>query len=284
MKLKLHQLLSIIMSRDKLITVTVLKMMTQFLKEDISSRQVLTIVVSVMDPKLLMKILQVTFTGGPEGTRNRLNFTPFTSDGIYKHTLLFTPHIKGITHYNHTFKPPRPLISHFMTPSFITVWTERQDQERLLTVHLNIPVMMYFSWGLLKFAAFTPLIFKKLLQCNLKTFGKSTCFFFFLVGPVTSSAITGVKKERKENSFTKLKRFKRNSRGKRANIGIVKTKLKEGHRDMSAHILAQCQRKSSVCTHLPKLLFCDGIYIKHHPVRLSMWWNFLAKVFGNDYR
>lgn len=29
-------------------------------------RQFLTIVVSVTEPKLLMKILQVTFTGGPE--------------------------------------------------------------------------------------------------------------------------------------------------------------------------------------------------------------------------
>lgn len=30
-----------------------------------------TIVVSVMDPKLLMKILQVTFTGGPEGRKRK---------------------------------------------------------------------------------------------------------------------------------------------------------------------------------------------------------------------
>lgn len=33
---------------------------------DFSQMCFLTIVVSVMDPKLLMKILQVTFTGGPE--------------------------------------------------------------------------------------------------------------------------------------------------------------------------------------------------------------------------
>lgn len=33
----------------------------------------LTIVVSVMDPKLLMKILQVTFTGGPKRTINNFS-------------------------------------------------------------------------------------------------------------------------------------------------------------------------------------------------------------------
>lgn len=37
----------------------------------------LTIVVSVMDPKLLMKILQVTFTAGPEGRKNWLNWHIF---------------------------------------------------------------------------------------------------------------------------------------------------------------------------------------------------------------
>lgn len=245
-----------------------------------------------MDPKLLMKILQVTFTGGPEGTRNRLNFTSFTSDGIYKHTLLFTPHIKGITHYNHTFKPPLPLMSHFMTPSFITVLTERQQ-----AAEVTYCAFKYTSYDVLllrplKICSFYSISFQKVATVRVipapvlleDICKKYMFFFFFLVGPVTSSAITGVKKERKENSFTKLKRFKRNSRGKRANIGNVKTKLKEGHRDMSAHILAQCLRKSSMCTHLPKLLFCDGIYIKHHPVRLSMWWNFLAKVFGNNYR
>lgn len=31
----------------------------------------LTIVVSVMDPKLLMKMLQVTFTGGPEERKKK---------------------------------------------------------------------------------------------------------------------------------------------------------------------------------------------------------------------
>lgn len=34
-------------------------------------QDVLTMVVSVMDPKLLMKILQVTFTGGPEDRADR---------------------------------------------------------------------------------------------------------------------------------------------------------------------------------------------------------------------
>lgn len=39
---------------------------------------VLTMVVSVMDPKLLMKILHVTFTGGPEDRTKQTNIIKIT--------------------------------------------------------------------------------------------------------------------------------------------------------------------------------------------------------------
>lgn len=51
--------------------------------------QSLTIVVSVIDPKLLMKILQVTFTGGPKGEEKKIH-TLFPKDGIYDITLVST--------------------------------------------------------------------------------------------------------------------------------------------------------------------------------------------------
>lgn len=49
-----------------------------------TSEHRLTIVVSVMDPKLLMKMLQVTFTGGPEGRAH----APLPSDEIHEFTSL----------------------------------------------------------------------------------------------------------------------------------------------------------------------------------------------------
>ena len=42
----------------------------------LNSYSALTMVVSVIEPKLLMKILQVTFTGGPEKKKNRWESTP----------------------------------------------------------------------------------------------------------------------------------------------------------------------------------------------------------------
>ena len=43
--------------------------MVDFMKIRLSSVGAPTMVVSVMEPKLLIKILQVTFTGGPEKTQ-----------------------------------------------------------------------------------------------------------------------------------------------------------------------------------------------------------------------
>lgn len=51
--------------------------------------RLLTIVVSVTEPKLLMKMLQVTFTGGPKGGKTQPYWqgTP----GVWKHVLGFPP-------------------------------------------------------------------------------------------------------------------------------------------------------------------------------------------------
>lgn len=54
----------------------------------INPHSFLTMVVSVMDPKLLMKILQVTFTGGPEGRNNRQKWCAYTGIHIQKDAVI----------------------------------------------------------------------------------------------------------------------------------------------------------------------------------------------------
>lgn len=60
----------------------------QMIKADvhmlICCMEILTMVVSVMDPKLLMKMLQVTLTGGPD--RSRCHHTLYNHTGFLNTT------------------------------------------------------------------------------------------------------------------------------------------------------------------------------------------------------
>lgn len=53
------------------------------------TKKLLTIVVSVTEPKLLMKMLQVTFTGGPKGGKTQPYWQGIP--GVWKHVLGLPP-------------------------------------------------------------------------------------------------------------------------------------------------------------------------------------------------